>query len=239
MQHFSQKKKIINIIDLGVIDYKEALQFQERLLLLRKEERIDDTMLILEHMPVITIGKRGNQNNILASKEFLAEKGVKVCSIGRGGDVTYHGPGQIVGYPIIRFQNHVSGVRELVRNLEEIFIQLLDDLFDIKARRDSKHPGVWVENDKITAIGLSIQTGITMHGFAFNVNTDLKSFQWILSCGIADKGVTSIKKITEKEQDIDLIKKQVVHYFGQIFNLRPSWKGQEELRKILEESSWI
>jgi lipoyl(octanoyl) transferase len=234
MQHFPGKKKIINIVDLGVIDYKEALQFQEKLLLLRKEERINDTMLILEHKPVITIGKRGNQNNILVSEEFLVEKGVKICSIGRGGDVTYHGPGQIVGYPIIRFQNHVSGVRELVRNLEEIFIQLLADLFDVKARRDSEYPGVWIENKKITAIGLSIQSGVTMHGFAFNVNTDLKSFQWILSCGITGKGVTSIKKLTRKKQDMDVIKKHVVQYFSQIFHVDPCWKDKEKLTEMLE-----
>jgi len=237
MEEIVEKQKKINVIDLGIIDYEEALDIQERMLQLRKENRIDDTMLILEHEPVITIGKRGNQSNILVPSEFLKGKGVKICSIGRGGDVTYHGPGQIIGYPIMRFKDHVAGVRELVHSLEEIFIQLLEDHYQIKAGRDSEHPGVWIGNDKITAIGLLIRSGVTMHGFAFNVNTDLTPFQWILSCGIMNKGITSIKKLTGKEEKMSIVKEQVVHYFGQIFNLQPSWKDRVEIKKILEESS--
>jgi lipoyl(octanoyl) transferase len=228
-----QEKKEINVVDLGMIDYDEALNIQEKLLQLRQENCIDDILLILEHEPVITIGKRGNQNNILAPKEFLAEQGVKICSIGRGGDVTYHGPGQIVGYPIMRFQDLVPGVRELVHSLEEIFIQLLQNHFQMEAKRDPEHPGVWVGNDKITAIGLLIRLGVTMHGFAFNVNTDLSAFHWILSCGIMGKGVTSIKKLTGQEQDISLVKAQVVQYFGRVFHLKPHWKDREELNKQL------
>ncbi len=231
------KQKEIQVIDLGIIDYEEALQTQEKLLKLRQENLIDDTLLILEHEPVITIGKRGNQGNILVPREFLAGKGVKICPIGRGGDVTYHGPGQIVGYPIMRFQNHVSGVRELVRSIEEIFIRLLDDYFNIKAGRDLEHPGVWVGNNKIAAIGLLIRSRVTMHGFAFNVNTDLTAFQWILSCGITNKGVTSIKKLTGKEMDINLVKKYVIHYFGQIFHLHYKWKEKKEFNKMLESLS--
>jgi lipoyl(octanoyl) transferase len=231
MQQFLEGEKKIDVIDLDIIDYEEALEIQEKLLELRKRNCIGDTLLILEHEPVITIGKRGNQSNIIVSREFLKEKGVKICSIGRGGDVTYHGPGQIIGYPIMRFKEHVTGVRELVRGLEEIFIQLLKDNYQIKAGRDSEHPGVWVGNDKITAIGLLIRSGVTMHGFAFNVNTDLSAFQWILSCGILDKGITSIKKLTEREQDISKVKEQVAHYFGQIFHLYPAWKDREKLKK--------
>src|SRR6056297_274190 len=137
----------------------------------------------------------------------------------------------------MRFKDHVSGVRELVHSLEEIFVQSLEDHYQIKAGRDADHPGVWVGNDKISAIGLLIRSGVTMHGFAFNVNTDLTPFQWILSCGIMNKGITSIKKLTGKEQNISIVKEQVVHYFGQIFNLQPSWKDRVEIKKILEESS--
>lgn len=234
MEFILEKPKKINVVDLGIIDYEEALEIQETLLKLRQENRIDDILLILEHEPVITIGKRGDQGNILVPKEFLEGKGVKVCSIGRGGDVTYHGPGQIVGYPIMRFQNHVRGVREFVRHLEEVFIQLLNDYFQVKAGRDPDHPGVWVGSNKITAIGLSIQSGVTMHGFAFNVNTDLTAFQWILSCGIIGKDVTSIKKLVGQEQDIGQVKQQVVQYFGQVFQLKPCWKDRQEFRRMLE-----
>ncbi len=233
MEEIIENHKKINVIELGIIDYEEALEIQEKLLQLRKRNYIGDTMLILEHEPVITIGKRGSQNNILVPREYLAGQGVKVCSIGRGGDVTYHGPGQIVGYPIMHFQDHVPGVRELVRSLEEIFIQLLNNHYQIKAGRDSEHPGVWVGTDKITAIGLLIRSGVTMHGFAFNVNTDLTAFQWILSCGIMGKGITSIKKLSGKEQDISIVKEQVVQYFGQIFRLKPYWKDRGELTKML------
>lgn len=231
--HKIAEEKSIKVIDLGLIDYEEALVIQEKLLQLRREERTEDTLLILEHKPVITIGKSGNKNHILAPKELLAEKGVKICPIGRGGDVTYHGPGQIVGYPIMRFLNHVSGVRELVRSLEEVFIQLLEEDFQIKAGRDSEHPGVWVGNDKITAIGLLIRSGITMHGFAFNVNTDLTAFSWILSCGITGKGVTSLKKLTGEEQDLRLLKRKVAQHFGRIFHLKTYWGDQQELKNML------
>ena len=237
MNQKTEEIKNINVVDLGIIDYEDALEIQEKLLQLRQENRINDTLLILEHKPVITIGKRGNQSNILAPREFLAGQGVKICSIGRGGDVTYHGPGQIVGYPIMRFQDHVAGVRELVRSLEKVFIQLLEVHFQIKAGCDPEHPGVWVENDKITAIGLLIRSGVTMHGFAFNVNTDLTAFQWILSCGITGKGITSLKKLTGREQDINLVKKWVIQYFGRIFNLKTCWQDKDELNRILELSS--
>ena len=228
MNQLSGEKKI-KIVDLGLIDYEETLLIQERLLRLRQEDRTDDTLLLLEHEPVITIGKRGNQGNILAPKEFLAKQGVKVCSIGRGGDVTYHGPGQIVGYPIMRFLNHVPGIKELIRALEEVFIQLLNKYYHIAAGPIPEYPGVWVGNDKITAIGLSIHSGVTMHGFAFNVNTDLTAFQWILSCGITGKGVTSIKKLTGKKQDIAIVKKQVVQCFGEVFRLKPCWEDKTTL----------
>ncbi|MDD3655981.1 MAG: lipoyl(octanoyl) transferase LipB [Atribacterota bacterium] len=233
MNQLSGEKKI-KIVDLGLIDYEEALLIQERLLKLRQEDRIDDTLLLLEHEPVITIGKRGNSSNILAPKEFLAEQGVKVCSIGRGGDVTYHGPGQIVGYPIMRFLNHVPGIKELVRALEEVFIQLLNKYYQIAAGPIPEYPGVWVGNDKITAIGLSIHSGVTMHGFAFNVNTDLTAFQWILSCGITGKGVTSIKKLTDKKQDIAIVKKQVIQCFGEVFRLKPYWEDKTTLLQSME-----
>lgn len=233
-QNGKKDEKIIQIFDLKIIDYEEALAIQEKLLMLRKNNYINDVLLLLEHNPVITIGKRGDQGNILAPEEFLQNQGVKVCFTGRGGDVTYHGPGQIVGYPIMRFQNYVSGVRELVRGLEEIFIQLLKNDFHIQAKRDFQHPGVWVDNDKITALGLSIRSGITMHGFAFNVNTDLQAFLWILSCGIIGKGVTSLKKLTNKEQDLNHIKKLIIKYFADIFQVQTNWQNEKDLRKILE-----
>lgn len=235
MNQLSTEKEI-KVIDLGLIDYDEALAIQERLLKLRQEERIGDILLILEHKPVITIGKRGNKSNILVPEEFLAEHGVKICSVSRGGDVTYHGPGQIVGYPIVRFLELVIGVKELVRALEEVFIRLLCRYYHITAHTIAEYPGVWVGNDKITAIGLSIHSGVTMHGFAFNVNTDLQAFQWILSCGIREKGITSLKKLTGENQDIALVKKQVVKTWGEVFHQKISWEDKKSLKQYLEHN---
>ena len=234
MEFVLEKQKKINVIDLGIIDYEEALEIQEKLLKLRQENRIGDVLLILEHEPVITIGKRGNQSNILVPGEFLAEHGVKVCSIGRGGDVTYHGPGQIVGYPIMRFQDHVSGVRELVRGLEEIFIQLLEEDFRIKAGRDTEHPGVWVENDKITAIGLLIHSGVTMHGFALNVNNDLSYFNYINPCGIkGDNVMTSISELLGNQIEVETITESMLNSFSKTFGLRCE-RGLDKCLSIID-----
>ena len=229
----SRKKYKINVYRLGLMDYMEALEIQSKLWQLRTEDRIEDTLLILEHLPVITIGRRGKQSNILMPQDFLAAQGIQICQIGRGGDVTYHGPGQIIGYPIMRFKNHVPGVKELILSIEDTFIQLLDHHFQLEASHDSQFPGVWIDKDKITAIGLLIRSEVTMHGFAFNVNTDLVPYQWILSCGLVGRGVTSLQKIMKQKQDIEQVKMWVIQSFCHVFKLEPQLKDKKELESVL------
>lgn len=209
----------LQVVLAGLMDYQEALKMQKRLLQLRQAGKIQDILLLLEHPPVITLGKRGKDTNILMPEDLLKSKGIKIYRIDRGGDVTYHGPGQIVGYPIMDLKNHGKDIRKFVRNIEEVFIRLLKEEYNITAGRDPEHTGVWVGEEKITAIGLSIKRWVSMHGFAFNVNTNLDHFKLINPCGIIDKGVTSLEKIVGHPLNMDKVIDQVVKYFSRVFGV--------------------
>ncbi|MDF3000696.1 MAG: Octanoyltransferase [Bacillota bacterium] len=206
---------LLNLVKLGQIEYPAALDLQNRLLKLRQLDLIEDTLLLLEHPPVITVGTAGKDINILANEDFLKSMGVSVHHISRGGDVTYHGPGQLVGYPILNLKQQDKDVKIFFRKLENTFIELLKYEYGIDAGRDPKYPGVWVGNEKITALGCAVKRWITMHGFAFNINTNLEHFQWINPCGILDKGVTSLQKILGQAQDVDVITNKTAEYFIQ------------------------
>jgi lipoate-protein ligase B len=208
----------LQIVNLGYLDYPEALQIQQNLFLMRTQGKIGDVLLLVEHPPVLTLGVRGKYDNILLSRNRLAERGVKIYEVKRGGDVTYHGPGQIVGYPIMNLANHSKGAKEYVWKIEEVFIRLLKEEYGLSAdREEKKYTGVWIGNKKITAIGIYISRWITMHGFAFNVNTDLSHFNWINPCGITDKGVTSIQQLTGQKQDLEEVFQKVAAYFCKVF----------------------
>ncbi|QOX65211.1 lipoyl(octanoyl) transferase LipB [Anoxybacterium hadale] len=206
---------LLNLVRLGQIDYPDALDLQNRLLKLRQLDLIEDTLLLLEHPPVITVGTAGKDINILANEDFLKSKGVSVHHISRGGDVTYHGPGQLVGYPILNLRQQDKDVKVFFKKLENTFIELLKHEYRIDAGRDPKYPGVWVGNEKITALGCAVKRWVTMHGFAFNINTNLEHFQWINPCGILDKGVTSLQKILGHAQDMEAITEKTAEYFIQ------------------------
>lgn len=207
---------------LGCIEYSKALDLQLRMLRLRRQGQIEDTLLLLEHPPVITMGINYRQTNILVSETFLKEKGISVFPSNRGGDVTYHGPGQIVGYPILDLNQHGKDTHLYIRKIEETFIRLLSKEYSIKAGRDPQHPGVWVGDEKITAIGCAIKQWITMHGFAFNINTELDHFRWITPCGIANKGVTSLQKLMGHSFDLSIVNQQVVKHFADVFAVEPA-----------------
>jgi len=202
----------------GRLDYKEALELQEETQMKRIEGSIPDTLILLEHFPVLTLGRRGDEANILRSREDLEAAGVRVYDVNRGGDVTYHGPGQIVGYPVMDLKEMGRDIKDYVFRIEEVFIRLLSAEFGIKAEReDKKYTGVWVGNEKITAIGIAVRQWVTMHGFAFNVNTDLSHFGWINPCGLSDKGVTSVREITGVEADFAKMNDLVIKYFLEVF----------------------
>jgi len=209
-----------NVVYAGQIDYKEALDIQETLLSLCEQDKIKDTLLLLEHPPVLTLGTSADRTHIFLSEQELKNRGVKVYEVNRGGDVTYHGPGQIVGYPIFNLMRHGKDIRKYIFNIQEVFIRLLTNEFGITAHRElKKYAGVYVETNKITAIGVAVIRWISMHGFAFNVNTDLSHFSWINPCGLSDRGVTSLQKLTGTTQDINDINKMIAQYFGEVFEM--------------------
>jgi len=204
----------LSVIMPGRIPYDEALKWQYELLEQRRSGEICDTLLLLEHPPVLTTGRRDQAHNILVDTEAL---GVPVIRTNRGGEVTYHGPGQVVGYMIIDLAQFSRRVKQFVHNLEEVFVRVLDRHYGIRAERHDHHRGVWVGEDKITAIGLAIEREITMHGFAFNINTDLTHFDWIIPCGISDRGVTSLEKLTGKKWSLEDVNRQVAEIYSEIY----------------------
>jgi lipoyl(octanoyl) transferase len=186
-------EKLLRVCRMGTVKYSDALTLQESLHKARVEGRIPDTLLILEHSDVFTLGRNADEDNLLEPEASLKSQGFEVARTGRGGDVTYHGPGQLVGYPIISLKEGGYGVNDYVSVLEEVIIGVLR-VHGIESGRDDRNRGVWVGDSKIAAIGLRISRGVAMHGFALNVSTDLTKYKKIVPCGISDGGVTSMKK---------------------------------------------
>jgi len=202
--------------NLGLIDYKEAWDLQKETYELRVENKIPDVLYLLEHPNTYTFGKSADHKNLVGSEEYLNSNKISVYDIDRGGDITYHGPGQIVGYPIISLENWQQDTHKYLRALEETIISTCAE-YDIAGGRVPKYTGVWVEDRKIAAIGIKVTRWVTMHGFAFNVNTDLSFFKGIIPCGISDKDVTSIKRETGGEINMDDVKPKIVNHFKEIF----------------------
>ena len=203
---------------LGRVAYAEALALQRALVDERRRDEIDDQLIFVEHPHVLTLGVRGDggRSHILASSEALAARGVEVYETGRGGDVTYHGPGQIVGYPIVDLKPDRCDVHKYVRDLEEVLIRTAAD-YRIAADRIEGLTGVWVGSEKLAAIGVRIARWITSHGFAINVTTDLDGFRLIVPCGIADRGVTSLSRLLGRSVDLDEVQDRVVEHFCRVF----------------------
>ena len=208
--------KVCLVHNLGLVDYRKALPLQEKLLNLRRSGAISDVLLLLQHPSVLTIGRSGVDQNIIVSTETLIKEGIPVFHTNRGGDVTYHGPGQIVGYPILHLIKNGLTVHQYVWNLEEIVIRTLAD-FGIGGQRISGLRGVWVGEEKICSLGVRVSSRVTMHGFALNVNTDLKYFTYIVPCGILGRSVTSISKLLGHEVEIECIQECLLRHFSQVF----------------------
>ena len=205
----------IKIIDLGFLDYKNSWNYQKEL---QKKVLIgdcSDSIIFVEHDSVYTFGKNSDKSNLLVSKDSK----IKIYETERGGEITYHGPGQIVCYPILNLKNFKQSVTWYMRALVEVIIETLK-LFNIKATRKDGLTGVWVKDEKIGAQGVRMTKWVTMHGFALNVNTDLRFFNDIIPCGIKDFGVTSIEKIIGKEQDLSLVKEHILISFAKVFNIK-------------------
>lgn len=211
-------RRTFEIRRLGLVPYGEALKLQRELVEERRTGRVPDLLLLLQHPPVITLGVKGDggRSNVLATAERLAELGVEVSETGRGGDVTYHGPGQIVGYPILDLKPDRCDVHRYVRDLEEVMIRVCAD-YGVTAGRINGLTGAWVGNEKIGAIGVRISRWITSHGFAFNVTTNLADFQLIVPCGITAHGVTSLEKATDRDISISAVEDDLARHFTDVF----------------------
>lgn len=202
----------INIIDLGQCSYKISLEHQDNIHSRVSDQKITDSIIFVEHEHVYTLGKNADQNNILSDYP----KDVEIHNIDRGGDVTYHGPGQLVGYPIINIKNLNMSIGRYVHTLEKILINTLA-MFDIKSKRRDKLIGVWVGEEKIAAIGVRVKNGITKHGFALNVNTDLSYYDGIIPCGIDNCKVTSMKQLLQKNIELKLVIDIIIKEFAKYF----------------------
>jgi lipoate-protein ligase B len=208
-----------SVYQLGRVAYRAAHRLQADLLARRINGDIGDTLLLLEHPPTITVGKSGSADNILVSPAELREKGITLFFVDRGGDVTYHGPGQLVGYPILDLKDKGRDIYRYVHDLEEVLMATLAD-FGIRAGRDRSHRGVWVERQEIAAIGLRVSKWVTWHGFALNINTDLEPFSLINPCGFSDRGATSMAALLGREIDAAAVTERLLARFAGVFQLR-------------------
>lgn len=213
----ASQHKLLSFIDLRRQSYTPVWAFQRRLQRQRIAGEIPDTLVFVEHNPVYTIGKNGTDLHVIASEGFLRERGIEVVQVDRGGDVTYHGPGQLVGYPIFDLHQHKKSVSFYMRQLEEVFIDALTH-WGLKSSRVEGYTGVWIGDEKITALGVRISRWVTMHGFAFNVNSRLEDFAGIIPCGIFHRGITSLEKQLGRVADMQEVKEVVLESFLKIFD---------------------
>ncbi len=204
--------------ELGLVEYDKAYQLQRKLHRQRLMEEIPDVLLLLEHPPTITIGKSGCIENVLVSREALSKQGISLFFIDRGGDATYHGPGQIVGYPIVDLKQRGKDIRRFVHDIEEVIIRTMAD-FSIKASRDETHPGVWVDGDELAAIGLAVRRWVSMHGFAINVNADLEHFFLINPCGFSNRKATSMIKLLGHKVSMKEVTGSLISHFSEVFGV--------------------
>ena len=211
--------RLCELRNLRLVTYENGMHLQQKLVSLRQSDAIPDQLLLLEHPPVITLGRGGDTANLLASPEALRANGVRFFETTRGGDITYHGPGQVVGYPILHLGEGSRDVRKYVTKLEEVLIRTVAEYGITAARAEGKR-GIWVGNNKIAAIGVRIARWVTSHGFALNVNTNLDHFRLITPCGIQGAGVTSIANEIGREVPTDEVREVVVKNFAEVFNRR-------------------
>ncbi len=214
-------------LDLGICDFNQTLIIQKQLHERRINNNIPDTLIFVEHPPVITFGKSGNNRNLLAPIEKLKKQRIAIYHIERGGDVTFHGPGQLVGYPIFHIKESFAGIKPMIEKLQSAIIMMLRD-FGIYAQVKSKFIGVWVGDDKIASIGIAVKKWVSFHGFALNVNTDLSYFDLIIPCGLKAIKMTSMAKILKQKIPLTEVKNRL------ILNLEKVWQKKFQRKSLAE-----
>ena len=231
--------KICQIVDLGLIGYAEAWTLQKRVVAARKAGAIENVLLLCEHPHVITQGRNGKREHLLASEHVLRQKGVEFHATDRGGDITYHGPGQIVGYPILNLGAIRRDVVWYVRMLEEAMIRATAE-FGVAAERVAGKTGIWIRNgnaeEKLAAIGVHISRWVTSHGFAYNVSTDLRYFDLIVPCGIADRKATSLEKLLGRSVKREETTPRIAKHLGEVFGLELKEASRAELLDKLQQA---
>lgn len=249
---------VLSVLYLGRVAYRDGLEIQARLAARRRKGEIGDVLVMLEHPPVLTLGrnsaaKGGGRGHLLVSEEALTARGVEVVETNRGGDITYHGPGQLVGYPIFDLRGPVRdtvrmgakwlGPVDFVRLIEEALIRTMAD-YGVATGRVSGRTGVWtlpngaVPEKKVAAIGIHVTGGITSHGFALNVTTDLRDFEWIVPCGIADRGVTSVElESASAGPGVEQAAERVARQFGRVFRAQVLWVESQDALTVTEDAS--
>jgi lipoyl(octanoyl) transferase len=227
----------ISLVNLGRLDYATALGLQQQVCAFRQQDQIGDVLLLVEHPPVITLGRNAHREHLVASDELLARRGIQLFETNRGGDITYHGPGQLVGYPILNLRGFSPsiGIVEYLRRLEEVLIRACAD-YGVLTQRAAGRAGVWtmpggsVAEKKIAAVGVHVARGVTTHGFALNVTTDLQDFELIVPCGIRDRGVTSMDVEVDPAPSWEQMANSVARHFGRVFARQMVWvQSLEEL----------
>ncbi|MCK5552880.1 MAG: lipoyl(octanoyl) transferase LipB [Deltaproteobacteria bacterium] len=220
------------VIDIDLMEYRRAWDFQRKVVAAKLESDLPDILILLEHNPVITLGRRGNRQYIRASPEVLAARGINTYHVERGGEVTYHGPGQIVGYPILNLRNWRRDVSWYIFNLEEVLIRTLSD-FGIEGSRNRLNRGVWVGDSKIGSIGVAITRWVTYHGFSLNVSPDMNHYRLITPCGLEGTEVTSIERFLGGTPDHVRVRDTISRHFQQVFDMELSRMDMEDLKGIL------
>ncbi|MBS1252263.1 MAG: Octanoyltransferase [Anaerolineales bacterium] len=207
------------LLNLGLVSYDDGLALQHRIVERCKAGQLDDVLILLEHPPVITLGRQADETNIIAAPEFLGELGIQVRRVERGGDVTYHGPGQLMGYPILNLRDHRKDVGWYISSLQAVLVDVLAE-FGIDAEpRSGEKTGVWIGNDKIVAIGARIEEWVSYHGFALYVDPIMPHFDLIVPCGLPDTGLAGMQQILGGEVDPDAVRRAVAKHFGRVFGV--------------------
>jgi lipoyl(octanoyl) transferase len=226
-------------VDLGMIPYGPACELQQRVVEARKAAAIPDVLLFCEHPHVITLGRNAKRDHLLAGNQVLSQMNTELRPTNRGGDITYHGPGQIVGYPILDLTGHHRDVRWYVEQLEEVMIRTSAD-FGLAARRVEGQHGVWIDapagEEKLGALGVHLSRWVTSHGFAYNVSTDLRYFDLIVPCGITDKRVTSLERALGRPIAIDDVRDRIIAHFTATFGVAIKRMSSEELTNVLRNA---
>ena len=238
LRPYKETRPVLNkflTVDLGLLGYTQACALQKRVVAARKAGAVEDVLLLCEHAHVITLGRNGKLENLLASERVLRQKGVEFHATDRGGDITYHGPGQIVGYPILNLGAIRRDIVWYVRTLEEAMIRATAE-FGISAEREPGRTGVWVQAGKLAAIGVHISRWVSSHGFAYNVSTDLRNFDLIVPCGMADRQATSLEKLLGRSVQERDVAPRITRHLGALLGLEIQEVSRKELLEKLEHA---